>query len=150
MIFPPSRTPTVPGGLSVVMYNSTLSVSPDPAFRSTAFPTVPISSVTGRPRECAWCGGSPWGSLPGPGRRCGARSRLLSWYSSCVLPRFPAAFYIVPSLLSAGFGSVFKFRCWFSLETPRRQIFPSNRCAAPWPSLRARAQSKMQPSMGPS
>lgn len=43
----------VPEYFSVVMYSSIPSVLPDPTFRSRVFPTVPMSSVTGRPRGCA-------------------------------------------------------------------------------------------------
>ena len=64
----------------------TPTASPSPSSRSRTVPTVPTLSVTGRPRGCAWYGEFPLESPPGPGRRCGVRSRLLSWFSSCVLP----------------------------------------------------------------
>jgi len=35
-----------------------------------------------------------WGITPGPDRRCGARSQLLSWFSSCVPPQCFTAFLI--------------------------------------------------------
>ena len=75
------------------MYRSTPSASPASAPRRRTVPTAPMLSATGHPRVCAWCAGSPWGSPPGPGRRCGARSQSLSWFSSCVPPRSPTAFF---------------------------------------------------------
>lgn len=71
--FPRSRL--VPSSLCTT---STLAVWPNRPSQSRISPTVPMLSVTGRPRGYAWCGGSPWGSRPGPGHRCAARSQLLS------------------------------------------------------------------------
>ena len=60
--FPRSRL--VPSSLCTT---STLAVWPNRPSQSRISPTVPMLSVTGRPRGYAWCGGSPWGSRPGPG-----------------------------------------------------------------------------------
>ena len=77
--FHSSRIPTVGHLSSVTMYNPVPTFLTDPALRSRIFPTVPMSSVTGRLPGYAWCGGSPWGSPRGPDRRCAGRYRLLSY-----------------------------------------------------------------------
>ena len=61
---------------------SNLASWPNRPSQSRIVPTVPMLSVTGHPRGCAWCGGSPWEWPPVPGRRCGARFRLLSYDNS--------------------------------------------------------------------
>ena len=58
--FHPSRILTLLPSTSVTMYNPVPIFLTDPAWQSRIFPTVPMLSVTGRPRECASSGGSPW------------------------------------------------------------------------------------------
>lgn len=58
--FHPSRVPTALPSSSVTMYNPVPIFLTDPAWQSRIFPTVPMLSVTGRPRGFSWCGGSPW------------------------------------------------------------------------------------------
>lgn len=102
---------------------STHSVWPNhPSLRRTS-PTVPMLSVTGRPRGYAWCGGSPWGSRPGPGHRCAARSQLLSSIyilqllsfvtgdGGCACPSSSAV-----CLFSAMAAKICSRRCWGFLE----------------------------------
>lgn len=63
VIFPPfhpSRIPTLLPTSSVTMYNPVPIFLTDPAWQSRISPTVPMLSVTGRPRGFSWCGGSPW------------------------------------------------------------------------------------------
>ena len=59
--FHPSRIPTALPSSSVTMYNPVPIFLTDPAWRSRIFPTVPMLSVTGRPRGYEVSGGSPWG-----------------------------------------------------------------------------------------
>lgn len=58
--FHPSRILTLLLSTSVTMYNPVPIFLTDPAWQSRIFPTVPMLSVTGRPRGFSWCGGSPW------------------------------------------------------------------------------------------
>ena len=58
--FHPSRIPTALPTSSATMYNPVPIFLTDPALRSRISPTVPMLSVTGRPRGFSWCGGSPW------------------------------------------------------------------------------------------
>ena len=76
--FHPSRIPTALPSTSVTMYNPVPIFLTDPAWRSRIFPTVPMLSVTGRPRGFSWCGGSPWEWQRGQGRRSVWQFRLLS------------------------------------------------------------------------
>ena len=59
--FHPSRIPTVGYPSSVTMYNPDPIFLTDPAWQSRISPTVPMLSVTGRPRGYEVSGGSPWG-----------------------------------------------------------------------------------------
>lgn len=88
----PSQIHMVSQSTSVTMYNSTRSFLTNPSSQSRTASTVPTLSAMGRPPGCAWCAGSPWGSPPGPGRRCGVRSQSLSWFSSCVCRGCPRHF----------------------------------------------------------
>ena len=66
-------------GVSSLCTTTTLCVWLNPTYQNRIFPTVPMSSVTGRPRGCAGCGGSPWGSQRARGRQCAEQYRLLSY-----------------------------------------------------------------------
>ena len=101
--------------LFIIMYH------PPPTFltkltsQSRTFPIVPMSSVTGRPRGYAWCGGSLWGSPRGQGRRCGARFRLLSYIKTpCCMLLYAyylsnLRFYAARVIFSAGHWEYLRF-----------------------------------------
>ena len=54
--------------LFIIMYHPLPTFLTKLTSQSRTFPIVPMSSVTGRPRGYAWCGGSLWGSPRGQGR----------------------------------------------------------------------------------
>ena len=121
--FHSSRIPAVGHLPSVTMYNPVPIFLTDPAWQSRISPTVPMLSPTGRPHGYAWCGGSPWGSRPGPGHRCAARSQLLSSIyilqllsfvtgdGGCACPSSSAV-----CLFSAMAAKICSRRCWGFLE----------------------------------
>ena len=76
----PSRIPAIAAFafISSLCTISTLAVWPNRPSRSKTPPTVPMLSVTGRPRGFSWCGGSPWEWQRGQGRRSVWQFRLLS------------------------------------------------------------------------
>ena len=86
------------------MYNPVPIFLTDPAWRSRIFPTVPMLSVTGRLRGCAWSGGSPWGSPPGQDRRSFSRFQSLSYRQT-----FPVAVFSWQKLAP---GVVFPYGSW--------------------------------------
>ena len=102
--FHPSRIPTVAPSSSVTMYNPAPIFLTDPAWQSRIFPTVPMLSVTGRLRGCAWSGGSPWGSPPGQDRRSFSRFQSLSYRQT-----FPVAVFSWQKLAP---GVVFPYGSW--------------------------------------
>ena len=93
--FHPSRILTALPSFSVTMYNPAPIFLTDPAWRSRIFPTVPMLSVTGRLRGCAWSGGSPWGSPPGQDRRSFSRFQSRSYRQT-----FPVAVFFMAETCS--------------------------------------------------
>ena len=78
----------------------------DPA-PSRTFPSVSTLSVTGPPRGCAWCGGSPSGSRHGRGRRCVLRFPLLSWVDHSFLYSSARNAQVRPSLVYFSYRQTF-------------------------------------------
>lgn len=160
----PSREPIRIGShlkltTSAIMYHSTSLFLPDPAWKSRKSATVSMLSATGRPRGYAWCGGSPSGSRPGPGRRSAARFRLLSYLDSS------RAFSWKTCLVSAKPGRV--CRSWAGFvclrlpdsRTRRTEEFPSGAFRRQAAFLKRRGPSpvrappfaaRRQPAAGPS
>lgn len=90
--------------LSSLCTNSSRSVSPDRPLQSKTFPTVPMLSVTGRPRGYAGYGGSPLGWRSARGRQCVWRCRLLSYIAP------PLYAFEITLLLSANNGELCEWK----------------------------------------
>ena len=59
-----------------------------PTGQGRTFPSVSMLSVTGHPREYAWCGGSPWESRHGRGHLL-VSSRIQKFLKTLIYQGFP-------------------------------------------------------------
>ena len=114
--FHPSRIPTALPSSSVTMYNPVPIFLTDPAWQSRISPTVPMLSVTGRPRGYAGYGGSPSGWRSARGRQCVWRCRLLSYIAP------PLYAFEITLLLSANNGELCEWKTRKEKEGQNRLV----------------------------